>query len=105
MINLRDSVLGYRPRGFSHFAPRFPPRQSVHPTVLTLAGLGLGDPLSDDPAGIVDGRGRLELHGLHHVALANADFQRQHHHLGRLCANLPRGGEFITQQGLVFFLI
>lgn len=57
---------------------------------LTLSGLSLGDPLSDYPAGIVDGRGGLELHGLHHVALANADFQRQHHHLGRLCEPAER---------------
>lgn len=56
---------------------------------LTLSGLSLGDPLSDYPAGVVDGCGRLELHRLHDVALADADLQRQHHHLGGQCG---RGG-------------
>lgn len=50
---------------------------------LTLSRLSLGDPLPDYPTGIIDGRGGLKLHRLHHIALANADFQRQHHHLGR----------------------
>lgn len=49
---------------------------------LTLAGLSLGDPLPDDPAGVINGRGGLKLHRLHNVALADAYLQRQHHHLG-----------------------
>lgn len=53
--------------------------------ILTLSSLSLRDPLSDYPTGIIDGCGGLELHRLHNVALANADFQRQHHHLGRRC--------------------
>lgn len=52
---------------------------------LTLSSLSLRDPLSDYPTGIIDGGGGLKLHRLHNVALANADFQRQHHHLGRRC--------------------
>lgn len=51
----------------------------------TLSSLGFGNPLSDDSAGVVDGRGRLKLHGLHQVALADADLQGQGHHLGRRC--------------------
>ena len=52
---------------------------------LTLSGPSLGDPLSDYPAGVVDSCGGLVLHCLHDVALANADFERQRHHLGNLC--------------------
>lgn len=47
-----------------------------------MASLGFRDPFSDYPAGVVDGRARLKLHGLHHVALADADLERQSHHLG-----------------------
>ncbi len=54
-------------------------------SILTLSGLSLRDPLSDYPTGIIDGCGGLKLHRLHNVALANADFQRQHHHPGRRC--------------------
>lgn len=61
----------------------FPPAESSS-VILTLSGLSLRDPLSDYPTGIIDGCGGLKLHRLHNVALANADFQRQHHHLGRL---------------------
>lgn len=53
--------------------------------VLTLSSLSLRDPLSDYPTGIIHSCGGLKLHRLHNVALANADFQRQHHHLGRRC--------------------
>lgn len=40
----------------------------------TLSRLGFGDSLPDDPAGVVHRGGRLELHRLHHVALAHTDF-------------------------------
>lgn len=50
---------------------------------LTLASLSLGDPLSDYPTGIINSRGGFKLHRLHNIALADAYFQRQHHHLGR----------------------
>lgn len=62
-----------------------PSSKRVFLITLTLSGLSLGDPLSDDPAGVVDGRGGLKLHRLHHIALADADLQRQHHHLGGQC--------------------
>ena len=48
----------------------------------TLSCLGLWNPLSDDPTGVVHGCGWFKLHGLHHVALADADLERQGHHLG-----------------------
>lgn len=39
----------------------------------TLSRLGFGDSLPDDPAGVVHRGGWLELHCLHHVALAHTD--------------------------------
>lgn len=39
----------------------------------TLASLRLGHPLPDESTRIVHGRGRLKLHGLHHVAVADTD--------------------------------
>lgn len=39
----------------------------------TLSSLGFWDSFPDDPAGVVHRRARLKLHGLHHIALADAD--------------------------------
>lgn len=76
--------------------------------ILTLSSLSLRDPLSDYPTGIIDGCGGLKLHRLHNVALANADFQRQHHHLGRRCGRglqLHLGREGKDRAGEVEFIV
>lgn len=61
---------------------------------LTLPCLSLGDPLADNPAGIIDCSGGFKLHRLHHIALADTDFQRQGNHgagsLGGLLSHLQK---------------
>lgn len=54
-------------------------------TKLTLSSLSFRNPLSYYPAGVVDGRRGLKLHGLDHIALPDADLQRQGHHLDHWC--------------------
>ena len=48
---------------------------------ITLSKIGLGDLITDESAGVEDGRVGIELHRLDHILLDDADLERQRRHL------------------------